>query len=64
MSDHGLQAALPREMYVDETSWAREREAVLFRDWFCLGRVEDLGIAGPSAGDERHGRRRVGAHHQ
>ncbi|WP_372734476.1 aromatic ring-hydroxylating dioxygenase subunit alpha [Nocardioides sp.] len=47
MSDHGLQAALPREMYVDETSWAREREAVLFRDWFCLGRVEDLGIAGP-----------------
>ena len=47
MSGHDLQAALPREMYVDETAWEAEREAVLFGDWFCLGRVDDLGLAAP-----------------
>ena len=40
-----LQAALPREMYVDEQSWRAEREAVLFGEWFCLGRLDDLGLA-------------------
>ena len=47
MDDNGLQAALPREMYVDEGTWRTEREAVLFGDWFCLGRVDDLGLAEP-----------------
>jgi Rieske 2Fe-2S family protein len=37
-----LQAALPREMYVDETTWQRERERVLFGEWYCVGRVGDL----------------------
>lgn len=47
MSGHGLQAALPREMYVDESAWRAELDAVLFRDWFCLGRLDDLGLAAP-----------------
>ncbi len=40
----GLQAALPRELYVDEASWARERERVLHASWACVGRVDDLGL--------------------
>ena len=43
----GLQAALPREMYVDASAWAVEREAVLFGQWYCVGRVDDLGLARP-----------------
>src|SRR3954469_12251107 len=48
MSRHGLQAALPREWYVDESAWATERERVLFGEWFCLGRLTDLGLQEPS----------------
>ena len=44
----GLQAALPRELYVDPQSWQAEREAVLFGEWYCLGRTDDLGLATPS----------------
>ena len=39
-----LQAALPREQYVDRATWMDEREAVLFGEWFCLGRLTDLGL--------------------
>jgi glycine betaine catabolism A len=42
-----LQAALPREMYVDVTAWARERERVLFHSWACVGRVDELGLSEP-----------------
>ena len=42
-----LQAALPREMYVDAGQWAVERDAVLFGEWYCVGRVDDLGLATP-----------------
>jgi glycine betaine catabolism A len=42
-----LQEALPRPMYVDPVHWAREREAVLFREWFCVGRRADLGLDAP-----------------
>ena len=42
-----LQAALPREMYVDPAAFAREREVVLYGEWFCLGRVADLGLDSP-----------------
>lgn len=45
MSD--LQAALPREMYVDPAAFAREREVVLYGEWFCVGRVADLGLDSP-----------------
>ena len=39
-----LQAALPAPYYVDATHWAREREQVLHREWFCAGRLSpDLG---------------------
>jgi Rieske 2Fe-2S family protein len=39
-----LQAALPKEMYVDQAHWARERDRVLFGEWFCVGRLDDLGL--------------------
>jgi len=42
-----LQAALPREMYVDPETWLTERESVLFGQWFCVGRLDDLGLADP-----------------
>jgi glycine betaine catabolism A len=44
----GLQAALPREMYVDPEAWATERERVLLREWTCVGRRTDLGLGEPS----------------
>jgi Rieske 2Fe-2S family protein len=34
-----LQAALPARYYVDPAHWEREREQVLYRDWFCAGRL-------------------------
>ena len=43
-----MKEALPREMYVDEATWRRERDAVLFGEWFCIGRVDALGLAVPS----------------
>jgi glycine betaine catabolism A len=42
-----LQAALPREMYVDPSAWQRERKRVLLREWTCVGRVRDLGLDEP-----------------
>jgi glycine betaine catabolism A len=48
MAEDVLQAALPREMYVDPQTWQTERDTVLFGQWFCVGRVDDLGLAAPS----------------
>jgi Rieske 2Fe-2S family protein len=45
MAEGALQAALPREMYVDPDTWLAERERVLFAQWFCLGRIDDLGLS-------------------
>ncbi len=42
-----LQPALPKHMYVDESHFQHEREQVLFRSWFCVGRVADLGLDVP-----------------
>jgi Rieske 2Fe-2S family protein len=42
-----LQAALPRERYVDDATWRDEREAVLYGEWFCVGRRDDLGLDQP-----------------
>jgi Rieske 2Fe-2S family protein len=42
-----LQAALPREMYVDPETFARERDRVLFTTWACVGRAADLGLDSP-----------------
>ncbi len=41
-----LQAALPAPYYVDEAHWRRERDRVLHREWFCAGRLSELGLAG------------------
>lgn len=42
-----LEAALPREMYVDEAAWRVERDQVLTAEWTCVGRRDDLGLAEP-----------------
>ncbi|HET7066458.1 MAG TPA: SRPBCC family protein, partial [Nocardioides sp.] len=42
-----LQAALPRELYVDPAAWVDERERVLMGEWSCVGRVADLGLQEP-----------------
>ncbi len=44
----GLQPALPKDMYVGVEHWLREREEVLRKSWFCVGRVDDLGLGEPS----------------
>src|SRR4051794_40644521 len=31
-------------MYVDEAAWRIEREAVLYGEWFCVGRRAALGL--------------------
>jgi phenylpropionate dioxygenase-like ring-hydroxylating dioxygenase large terminal subunit len=40
-----LDLSLPGPSFTSETEFAREREAILFADWFCVGREESL--AGP-----------------
>jgi Rieske 2Fe-2S family protein len=42
-----LEPALPKRMYVDKHAFERERERVLFRSWFCVGRVDELGLDSP-----------------
>ena len=50
MARDSLEPALPREMYVDEAAWAAERETVLFGQWYCIGRIDDLGLRPAVAG--------------
>ncbi len=59
-----MQEALPREMYVDEAAWRVERDAVLYGEWFCVGRRDALGLAEPARVAVRRRGRRVGAGHQ
>jgi glycine betaine catabolism A len=42
-----LERSLPGPSFTSEAEFAREREAVLFADWFCVGREESL----PGPGD-------------
>jgi glycine betaine catabolism A len=42
-----LQAALPREHYVDVDAWQTERDRVLLRSWWCAGRIDELGLTEP-----------------
>jgi Rieske 2Fe-2S family protein len=42
-----LEAALPAPHYIDEGHWEREREHVLQREWFCVGRRQELGLGEP-----------------
>lgn len=48
MAQGALEAALPRQMYVDERTWLAERDAVLFGQWYCIGRLDDLGLTATS----------------
>ncbi len=41
-----LEQSLPAASYTSEAEFAREREAVLFADWFCVGRQEALSQPG------------------
>ncbi len=52
----GLQAALPREHYVDTAAFARERDLVLLQTWTCVGRLADLGLVEPGATELLPGR--------
>ena len=45
-----MQAALPRAMYVDPATWLDEREAGSFEEWFCVGRLDNLGLHEPGGG--------------
>jgi glycine betaine catabolism A len=52
MRGHGvsvtaLTPALPKHMYVDESFWRLERDRVLHGSWFCVGRLDDLGVDRP-----------------
>ena len=38
----GLQRALPASWYLDEAAFGRERERLLFGEWFCAGRAEQV----------------------
>jgi glycine betaine catabolism A len=42
----GLQRTLHRDYYRTEAAFARERERIFFRDWFCLAREEEVAGAG------------------
>jgi Rieske 2Fe-2S family protein len=41
-----LERSLPREAYLSEAFFERERERIFFREWFCVGRVEALANPG------------------
>ena len=41
-----MEAALPREHYVDPDAFARERE-MLRHEWTCMGRLDELGLDQP-----------------
>ena len=44
-----LQAALPREHYVDAATHDLERDRVLLREWTCIARLDELGLTAPGA---------------
>jgi len=41
-----MTASLPAAWYYDPAQYARELEAIWYRDWICVGRLEDLTAAG------------------
>ncbi len=45
-----LDLSLPKASFTSESEFRREREAILFADWFCVGRAESL----PAPGLRRH----------
>ena len=45
--NESLQKSLPSSYYRSQEIFAREKERIFFREWFCAGREEQL----PNAGD-------------
>jgi len=41
-----LELSLPKASFVSEAEFGREREVILFADWFCVGRAESLAAPG------------------
>jgi hypothetical protein len=37
-----MERTLHREFYTSEEIFSREREHIFFREWFCIGRNEEL----------------------
>jgi Rieske 2Fe-2S family protein len=46
MASVPLALSLPKASFTSESEFGREREAVLFASWFCVGRAETLAAAG------------------
>jgi glycine betaine catabolism A len=44
-----LEATLPRDAYISSEFYAREREAIFFREWFCACRAEEVALPGDYA---------------
>jgi Rieske 2Fe-2S family protein len=42
VTGHGLERALPASWYLSENTFRRERDRVLYREWFCAGRADQL----------------------
>ncbi len=42
-----MEPTLPRQAYVDGAAFARERDRVMWREWFCVGRESEI----PAPGD-------------
>src|SRR4051794_29334000 len=42
----GLQRTLHRDYYRTDAAFARERERIFFREWFCFAREEEVAEAG------------------
>ncbi|CAN5874978.1 aromatic ring-hydroxylating dioxygenase subunit alpha [soil metagenome] len=44
---NAVEPTLPRAAYVDDAVFARERDRVMWREWFCVGRAAEI----PAPGD-------------
>jgi Rieske 2Fe-2S family protein len=67
-----MERTLPRDFYLSDEIFCREREAIFYREWFCAGREEDLAtpgdylvldVAGESVLVVRTGSGRLAAHY-
>ena len=52
----GLERTLPREYYLSPELFAREKERIFCREWFCVGPRGGAGRAGRLRGEGRGGR--------
>ena len=41
-----LEVSLPKASFVSEAEFLRERDVIIFADWFCVGRADSLAEAG------------------